>query len=197
MLSTRTYHTASLLADGRVLIAGGRADNSTPLSSAELYDPGRGTFIRTGNMMTPRLFHTATLLANGKVLVAGGYGPGKSLASAELYDPAGGTFTPTGSMTNAQGGHTATLLHNGKVLIAGGLITTPHILPDFAELYDPASGTFSAGPLSHGLVWPTATLLPNGNVLTAVGRGIEWVGSVQGRYGIIRLSFESSQLFDP
>jgi Galactose oxidase, central domain len=207
MISSRSQHSATLLADGRVLIVGGMGGSSTELSSAELYDPDRGTFIRTGNMTTPRRGHTATLLADGKVLVAGGFGgsvlvaggyrPSGSLASAEIYDPATGTFTATGSMANAQSGHTATLLHNGKVLIAGGLIATPSILPDHAELYDPASGTFSAGPFSHSLVWPTATLMPDGNVLTAVGRFVETIGFVQGRYGIIRLSFDSSQLFDP
>ena len=198
MLSTRSYHTATLLADGRVLIVGGMDESSTSLSSAELYDPGRGTFIRTGNMITPRRGHTATLLADGRVLVAGGFGPGReAVASAELYDPASGTFTLTGSMTNAQSWHAATLLHNGKVLIAGGIMATGPVLPDRAELYDPDSGTFSAVPLSHRLVWPTATLLPDGNVLTAVGRFVECVGFVQGRYDIIRLSFENSQLFDP
>jgi hypothetical protein len=196
MLSTRVYQTATLLPDGRVLIVGGSPDTRTSLSSAELYDPRSGTFIRTGNMTTPRRGHTATLLANGRVLVAGGYGPGPSLASAELYDRASGTFSPTDSMTNARLGHTATLLHNGKVLIAGGIIATPSILPDRAELYDPNSATFSAVPLNHSLVLPTATLLSDGNVLTSVGRFVESLQPVD-RYGNIRLSFESSQLFDP
>src|SRR5262249_20756860 len=163
------------------------------------YDPGSGSFSRTGNMITPRRLHTATRLADGRVLVAGGFGPNGSVASAELYDPATGTFTPTGSMTSAQSSHAATLLDNGKVLIAGGIIATPSVLPGRAELYDPDSGTFFAVPLSHRLVWPTATLLPDGNVLTAVGRFVEYVGiaGIAQGYAIIRLSFESSQLFDP
>src|SRR6185295_6247212 len=81
--------------------------------------------------------------------------------------------------------------------ITGGLIAAGPVLAEPAELYDPGSRTFSAVPFSYGLVLPTATLLPDGNVLTAVGRFVETVGFVQGRYGIIRLSFDSSQLFDP
>jgi hypothetical protein len=191
MISSRSGHTATLLADGRVLIVGGMGGSSTELSSAELYDSESGTFIRTGNMITPRRGHTATLLADGRVLVAGGFGgsvlvagrfsPSGTLASAELYDPTSGTFTATGSMINAQTGHTATLLHNGKVLITGGLIAAGPVLAEPAELYDPGSRTFSAVPFGYGLVLPTATLLPDGNVLTAVGRFVETVGFVQGR----------------
>jgi hypothetical protein len=106
MTTARLFHTATLLPDGTVLIAGGAG------VSAELYDPLIGRFTTTGNMHAPRSQHTATLLPNGTVLIAGGDG---TPASAELYDPSTGTFSNTGSMNAPRSGHTATLLSDGHV----------------------------------------------------------------------------------
>jgi WD40 repeat protein len=177
-LNTARYsHTATLLPNGKVLVAGGAIDNSSnATATAELYDPDTGMWTTTMDMGmgNEREDHTATLLPNGKVLVAGGSPDGSSyLNTAELYDPAGlpnGTWTATGSLTTARGFHTATLLPNGKVLVRGGAGGF-----NSAELYDPASRTWIA--TTNGLTTErfehTATLLPNGKVLVA-GERIAW-----------------------
>ncbi len=115
----RSGHTATLLANSKVLIVGGGGDGS-----AELFDPLTNNFVATGAAITQRYGATATLLANGKVLIAGGFGQGTSvlpiLNTAELYDTSTGTFSVTGSMVVPRVRHTATLLADGRVLIVGG-----------------------------------------------------------------------------
>jgi hypothetical protein len=162
MSARRSFHTATLLSDGRVLIAGGSG------SSAELYDPTAGTFSATGSMSVGRNSHTATLLSNGNVLIVGGESVGGALSSAEEYDPAKASFAAKGNMATARSEHTATRLGNGKVLIVGGFGGTGTLAS--AELYDPTAGTFAAtGSMAEKRSGHTASLLPNGNVLVAGG----------------------------
>ena len=166
MTTTRSDHTATVLNNGKVLIAGGTTVNggSCTCSIAELYDPNTGVFTQTGSMTVSREEHTATLLNNGKVLLAGGTG----LSSAELYDPATGTFTATGSMTTARYQHIATLLTNGTVLITGGVSGATYL--SSAEIYNPVTGTFTAtGSMTAARALFSATLLDNGKVLVAGG----------------------------
>ena len=168
LVTPRSFHTATLLSSGKVLVTGGTTGNGNPLSSAELYDPASGTWVATGNLANARSSHTATLLPNGKVLVTGGQNGGNPLASAELYDPATGAWSATNSLAIPRYSHTATLLPNGKVLVAGG--QTGSSLTS-AELYDPASGTWVAtGSLANARSSHTATLLPNGKVLVTGGQ---------------------------
>ena len=130
--------TATLLTDGKVLVAGGDDDGFIyPLGGAAVYDPSAGTRTPVGNMTAARAHHTATLLPDGKVLIAGSdLIGGAGLASAELYDPVTSTFAPAGNMTTSRYSHTATLLRDGKALIAGGATNFPGVTSS-AELYQP------------------------------------------------------------
>ena len=176
MASARSFHTATLLADGRVLIAGGYDGGEVPLNSAELYDPVTETFSTIPSpMKVARYEHTATLLPNGKVLVAGGLnGNYDHIAAAELYDPAAvapaASFNQTGALITPRGYHTAVLLPSGQVLVAGGNCGFESL--QHAELYDPASGLFApTGGMQSARAEHTLTSLgSSGKVLVVGGR---------------------------
>jgi len=166
----RILPTATVLNDGRVLVAGGEDEHNNPIASAELYSPATRTWSMTGSMTTARVFHTATLLPDGKVLVTGGrIDQSTDTNTAELYDPTTGTWSAAQSMNVIRAVHTATLLANGKVLVAGGQDTSPLITPS-AEIYDPSADTWTpTGSMNVGRYQHTATLLTNGRVLVAGG----------------------------
>jgi large repetitive protein len=195
-LGSPEFRTATLLQDGRVLLAGAY-DNSSQ-APAELYDPRTGSFSLTGSLLYGCEGGSATLLKDGRVLFLGCGDPSwtsdkpdelHDSARAELYDPASGSFTLTGAMTRPRDDPTATLLADGRVLVSGGFVSTTRGPGDYlasAELYDPVTGTFSAtGDMTEQREGHSATLLPNGMALVAGGSNWDWIGVT------------SAELFDP
>jgi N-acetylneuraminic acid mutarotase len=185
MSTGRRDHTATLLADGQVLVVGGSTTlNGDGTTSVERYDPATGIWAAVARTIAVHQAHTATLLPDGRVLVAGGADTitirGSDTAAAEIFDPVTGRWTATSSMSEARPGHTATLLANGEVLVAGGRGATTS-----AELYDPATGRWHAtGEMLDGRANHTATLLLDGRVLVVGG------GDASGELG-------TAELYDP
>ncbi len=175
MLEPRSGHTATLLPDGKVLIAGGMRRNQDFYKSAELYDPATGKFQPTGEMSIGRVGLAAVLLRSGKVLIAGGWIGHGTTDSAELYDPATSKFTLLPHMTTRRARPSITLLNDGDVLLAGG---DDHDSRDAAiasaEIFRANTLQFQAtGSLHRPRQGQTATLLKDGRVLMAGGTGGE------------------------
>jgi hypothetical protein len=172
MLEPRSGHSATLLPDGKVLIAGGMRRNQDFYKSSELYDPATGKFERSGDMTIARVGQAAVLLPSGEVLIAGGWVGRGCTDSAELYDPATRRFLPIAKMTTRRGRPSATLLADGDVLITGG---ADHDSPEgvsSAELFRSATLSFQAiEPMHYARISHTATLLQDGRVLIVGGRG--------------------------
>lgn len=189
--TTRGSPTATLVNNGKVLIAGGISGGTT-LSNVELYEPNAPA---STTVLAPlahaRWGHTATLLNNGKVLIAGGSDTnGMPLSSVELYDPAAGGSTRTlAPLSTARYLHTATPLDNGTVLFLGGNGGANGPPISSVELYNPSSAgtTLSLAPLSVARVNHTATLLGNGSILV--------VGGAMG--GGLPSNASSVEIYDP
>lgn len=176
----RSSATATLLGNGKVLLAGGPQNGCpTPnngLNEAEVYDPATGAWTVTGTLSLPRYNNSITLLPSGKVLLAGGYTASGTIATADLFDPDTGSFSLTGSLATARattGGAgdngVSPLLQNGQVLFAGGYTSAGPIVGN-TELYDPASGAWTTtGSLATARAFNTATLLADGHVLVVGG----------------------------
>jgi len=169
MRSNRVEHTATLLPNGRVLIAGGLAsrtfDGPGAVASTEIYDPTTGHFLSGPPMSTARTGQGAVLLPYQKVvLIVGGADNSGSVASAEIYDPVSNRFSQTTSMHTARIGRTAVLLKDGRVLVTGGGNGRA------AEVYDPEAATWSVvGDMTTVREKFAATLLADGRVLITGG----------------------------
>jgi hypothetical protein len=188
----RASHSATLLPNGKVLIAGGFSGSggeAHPYSSTELFDPRTGTFEAGPSMAIGRSSHSAVTLKSGKVLIVGGWtGRDGARNSAELYDPATNTFIRTGNLVVERAGSMAALLPDGRVLVVGGVDRDENALAS-AEIYDPATERFAlTGSLSEARGQHTVTALRNGKVLV--------VGGGSGHYPAQGIHREA-ELFDP
>lgn len=171
LITPRYGHTATMLPNGDILIAGGYYISD--LASAELYHPPTGTSTPTASMAVARFCPTATRLLDGRVLIAGGGRPENNdlIVSAEVYDPNSGTFSMTGSMTTERPFGTATVLDSGKVLVTGvNAYSFVAGSGPSSEIYDPFSGAFApTNDMLLPAMWHAATPLPNGGILLTGG----------------------------
>ncbi len=172
MLAGRSDHTATLLQDGKILVAGGCGyEDCGGLPGAEVYDTLTNTSAVAGNMTIPnRSRHTASLLQNGDVLLVGGFDGAPALASTEIYDPIANTWSIGAVMSDERVSHSATLLPNGEVLVAGG--NADSALNSSAELFDSVAGDWTtATNMQDARNIHGAVLLPSGGVFVVGGYG--------------------------
>ncbi|UJR07211.1 hypothetical protein I4U23_011499 [Adineta vaga] len=165
----RSYHTATVLADGRVLVVGGNNSN------AEIYDPSTGRWTLTGSLNEARLQHAATILKNGKVLIICGFGQTVEYpTTTEVYDPSTHKWTITSDGLVAGLFLEAALLHDGRVLVAGGEFLDPeqmlHSSTNAAYIYDPSTSNWTTISCMHTFrSQHTLTVLNDGKALVAGG----------------------------
>ncbi len=181
--------TATTLADGRVLVAGGGTGTQTsPLAGTQFFNPSSSTWTTAPSLEHSRFAHSAVLLRGGRVLVVGGadqLNPERLLDSAELFDPAAGRWLSAGSIGAPRKQFTLTALADGRALIAGGLAADGSTVLRSTLIYDPTKNQWAPGPdLANARTGHAAAILTDGRVL--VTGGADQAG---------RLA--SSELFDP
>ena len=171
MSVAREGHDATLLPNGKVLVAGGYADGKGELASAELYDPADDSWSDTGSLAQARDAATMTTLPDDEVLFAGGDGgEGHALASAEIYDASAGTWHAAASLAGPRQSAAATLMKDGTVLVTGGEDARLGTVLSTAERYDPATDKWSdAGAMTVARKQHTLTALADGRVLVVGG----------------------------
>jgi len=173
----RARHTATLLKNGKVLIAGGWGRDLAPIATMELFDPATGMFSAAGTMSPARVYHSATLLANGTVLIVAGQVYGGSSGSTtctsmvQIYNPDSGTFASVPSLARYQCEHVATSLSDGRVLIVGSYADGE------MEVFSPATSQFTktGSMVTPRIAGHTATTLNDGRVLVVGGVSVSAV----------------------
>jgi hypothetical protein len=178
MVGRRYAQTATLLADGRVLIAGGMR-STVVLDSTEIYDPGANRWSSGPALSTPRSGPGATRMPDGRVLVAGGEGGAATLASAELYDPAANRWSSTNPMTTGRHFFASFPLKDGRVMAVAGLPGPGPQPGEAAEIFDPVRQTWSPAGSSSQLVLAygeASVLLNDGRVFVSGGASQTYMG---------------------
>jgi hypothetical protein len=192
MITPRGDVAATVLPNGKVVVAGGFGGGDEALHTAELYNPATNMWTPTGNLNVGRRGYALALLSDGRVLIVGGVNGGSAaLASAEIYNPQTGNWSFTVPPATRRFGHTATTLINGHVLVAGGLDNVPadDITFAAADLYDPVNDTWLAtGALATARTDHAAVRLPNGQPLV--------IGGSNGQSASI-VRYASTEGFDP
>jgi hypothetical protein len=172
LMTPRSYDTATLLADGRVLVVGGDSTGFAVPATAEIFNPavagGFGLSTQIASPGSKRSWGNAVRLQNDNVLIVAGSAPAGDIAQAQLFKPALNGFVPTGSLHETRIWATATLLTDGRVLVAGGRGSGGQI--PTAEIYDPDAGIFTlTGSMAMSRESASAVRLTDGRVLIAGG----------------------------
>ncbi len=192
MSTPRSAHSATVLADGRILVAGG-STGTAATNAAEIFDPALNSWTAVaGGMIQARSNHTASLLADGRVLFAGGDNAGTPTASLEIFDPVAGSFSSVGVMSSPRTSFASAVLSDGQVMLIGG--STGSVPVSSTEIFDPLTNSVSAGPvLSAPRMSHSATTLLDGRVLVVGGTTL--VSNADGSTTPTDLA--SAEIYDP